>query len=455
VTVQLKKPQNPLRTALPQDEYHRLWQELIPINKHSEIGPRINFSKYKELIDNILSCNLGEMDGHGPENKCTPGTGNNTVFASAAEKEQFLNLSALNSSQAYSLIQFATERYVRSMMQIPSSVPPPTGVHPTVVDYIIREVDAIASAYDSSSTGFLRGRSLVPVELIWSYWHEEGMLVQSMNAIIKRFQNMRNGAADPLANLELDPLRPLSNILWGYIQQLPFRLTVKRRAYEYDHHYGLRIFGKAISDFDPADSRSKFIETFHNLLYKCSIYFKEADDMTINADAFPLLNSLAEVHRQLAEGMHNQYSDLPVTARVEMLIDQYILNRQETWEFLRGRAMVLYDEPWMGPVDCMKNIQGWTKTSISYYHDLATLGENILLTIRFTPWSRINTSAVAGAWATLLRDSIQQYIYSYQAVTGVDLSVDKVNAQRNDISTMPGLLIAQKFQQEQVVRRNR
>ena len=29
------------------------------------------------------------------------------------------------------------------------------------------------------------------MELIWSYWHEEGMLVQSMNAITRRFQNIR------------------------------------------------------------------------------------------------------------------------------------------------------------------------------------------------------------------------------------------------------------------------
>ena len=26
------------------------------------------------------------------------------------------------------------------------------------------------------------------------------------------------GDRDPLANLEIDPLRPLNNLLWGYIQ---------------------------------------------------------------------------------------------------------------------------------------------------------------------------------------------------------------------------------------------
>ena len=57
----------------------------------------------------------------------------------------------------------------------------------------------------------------------------------------RRFQNVRgHGDHDPLANLEIDPLRPLNNLLWGYIQDEQHRLTVVRRAYEYDHQYGLR-----------------------------------------------------------------------------------------------------------------------------------------------------------------------------------------------------------------------
>src|SRR5262245_892242 len=57
------------------------------------------------------------------------------------------------------------------------------------------------------------------IELIWSYWHEEGMLVQTLKAIELRFQNGRGPIdRDPLANLEIDPLRPLNNLLWGYIQ---------------------------------------------------------------------------------------------------------------------------------------------------------------------------------------------------------------------------------------------
>ena len=38
------------------------------------------------------------------------------------------------------------------------------------------------------------------LELIWSYWHEEAMLVQTLNAIALRFQNQRTGTRDPLAS---------------------------------------------------------------------------------------------------------------------------------------------------------------------------------------------------------------------------------------------------------------
>jgi hypothetical protein len=95
--------------------------------------------------------------------------------------------------------------------------------------------------------GILAERLMAPVliELIWSYWHEEAMLVQTMNAISRRFQNVRGpGERDPLAHLELDPLRPLNNLLWGYVQDEQHRLSVLRRAYEYDHHYGISLLGK-------------------------------------------------------------------------------------------------------------------------------------------------------------------------------------------------------------------
>ena len=163
--------------------------------------------------------------------------------------------------------------------------------------------------------------------------------------------------------LEIDPLRPLNNLLWGYIQDEQHRLNVVRRAYEYDHHYGLRLYGKAVPEMRPADSRSKFIEAFHNLLYLCSVFYKQDDDTTIVSDGFPLLNALREVHLILSQGAHNQFGDLPSTARQEMLIQQWLLARPELREYLPTRIMVAYPEAWMDRVDAMKTLQGWTDVS--------------------------------------------------------------------------------------------
>ncbi|HWP01275.1 MAG TPA: hypothetical protein VNL74_11755 [Methylococcus sp.] len=261
------------------------------------------------------------------------------------------------------------------------------------------------------------------LELIWNYWHEEGMLVQSINAISRRFQNVRApGERDPLAHLEIDPLRPLNNIFWGYIEDERNRLSVKRRAYEYQHQYGLGLYGKAVPDIRPADSRSKFLEAFHNLLHLCAVFFKEDNDTTIIADGYPLLNALKEVHLILAQGAHNQFGDLPWTARVEMLIQQWLMARPEIRDFLQSRAMVPYKEAWMPQVDTMKTLQGWSDVTVTHFHDLGEYGELILLSIRYHDWIGINDEDEAKNWARYFRPEIQGYLHAYRAVTGVDLT---------------------------------
>lgn len=280
--------------------------------------------------------------------------------------------------------------------------------------------------------GLLHGPDCFPcmLELIWSYWHEEGMLVQSLNALCLRFQNKRSPyLRDPLAALRLAPLRPLNTLLWGYIQDEVNRLTLARRAYEYDHEYGLRLVGKAVPELQSVDSRSKFLEAFHNLLYVTSRFYKEADDTTVRADAFPVLNALRELHLILAQGAHNQFGDLPWTARVEMLIQKWLLSRQEIREFLGGAPMVPYKESWMAHADAMKALQGWSDVSVSHYRDLGVYGEQILLSVRYGDWidDTVN-QANAYNWALSWRPEIQSYIHSYRAVTGVDLSNEVTDA---------------------------
>jgi hypothetical protein len=275
------------------------------------------------------------------------------------------------------------------------------------------------------------------IELIWSYWMEEGMLIQTINAIARRFQNMRSGAErDPLANLEIDPLRPLNNLLWGYIQDELNRLSVRRRAFEYDHHYGLTIYGKATTGMHGADSRSKFLEAFHNLLHETSVFFKEDFQTTVIADGFPLLNSLREVHLILAQGAGNQFGDLPWTARVEMLLTQYMLARPEIRAFLQGRAMVPYREAWEPQVDAMKTLQGWTDVTVSHFRDLAVYGEQLLLSIRYGDWIADNDEYSAINWARYFRPEIQGYLHAYRAATGIDLA----NSETVD-HTIPGILL--------------
>jgi hypothetical protein len=298
--------------------------------------------------------------------------------------------------------------------------------------------------------GILRRKLTNPclIELIWSYWIEECMLVQTLNAVARRFQNLRGpGDRDPLARFDIDPLRGVNNLLWGYIQDEQHRLTVLRRAYEYNHHYGLTLEGKAVRTLRPSDSRSKFLEAFHNLLYLCTIFFKEDDDTTVVADAFPVLNALKEVHYVLAAGAHNQFGDLPSTARQEMLMQQWLLARPEMREFLGGKLMVPYPEEWMDRVDNVKNMMVWTDVSVIHFRDLAVYGEQVVLSVRYGAWSITNNPAQAANWARYWRPEIQAYIHAYRAVTGVDLTIEPVNA------TLPSVLLLRRLAAQRPVAR--
>ena len=288
------------------------------------------------------------------------------------------------------------------------------------------------------------------LELIWSYWHEEGMLVQALNAISLRFQNRRiTNGPDPLASFDIDPLRPLSNLLWGYVRDEQHRLSIPQRAYEYDHHYGISLDGKAVPALRSADSRSKFLEAFHKLLHLCSMFYKQDDDTTVRADAFPILNGLKEVHLLLGEGAHNQYGDLPWNARLEMMMQQYLLARPEMREFIPIKVMVGYAEPWMGVADSMKRLQGWSDTSVTHFRNLGVFGEQILLSIRFGNWSDVHVPDSAGNWARYWRPEIQGYTHAYRSATGVDLDGDLVSVKlTRDVYAPPSVHLQRRLTEQ-------
>lgn len=294
--------------------------------------------------------------------------------------------------------------------------------------------------------GFIEAKLRNPclLELIWSYWHEEGMQVQGMNAVTRRFQNLRGPVQpDPLANLEVHPLRPLSQLLWGYIQDEQHRLTVARRNAEYDHHYGLRLEGRAVQGFLPADSRSKFLEAFHHLLQLCTVFYKQDDDTTVKADAFGVLNALKEVHLILSQGAHSQFADMPATSRTELLMQQWLYSRPEFREFLPTRAMVAYPEPWMDRVDALKTLFRWTDTSVIHFHNLAVFGEQLLLAIRYGAWSTVFEPTQAFNFARFWRPQIQGYVHAYRAATGVVLSAERIDAGVD--ATLPSVLLQRRL----------
>lgn len=355
--------------------------------------------------------------------------------------EPLQEASRLGRAMPFSEAKSQLENYLKNFINIPHVLP-----------YLVNILEDLFGD-QSSGGGFINGEFLETrvsspsmLELIWSYFLEEGMLVQSMNAICMRFQNRRIGSGkDPLAHMEIAPLYPINNLLWGYIQDEINRLSIKRRAYEYNHHYGLMLYGKAVPDFNPADSRSKFLEAFHNLLFAAATFYKRDDDTTVVADGFPLLNALKEVHLILAEGAHNQFGDLPWTARAEMLMQQYILARPEMRKFLQSREMVPYKEGWMAQVDTMKTIQGWTDVSITHFHNLAEFGEQLLLSVRYGDWINVEDANQASNWARYWRPEIQGYNHAYRACTGVDLITETRDSQQIALlSTQPGLLLRQR-----------
>ncbi len=412
---------------------------------------RLDFTAYKNLIDDILCTNVSPTTGNGVLSRDFDKTGSKV-------RSPFIGI------QEYNVLKFATEAYMLTQFGIDpgeltqylsgfEELPYYRTIIERLDDYR-DQMDGLDADSECKSLWEERLQNPFLIELLWSYWMEQGMLVQTLNLISLRFQNMRGRRdVDAISRFNTDPLRPLSHIIWGYVQDEQHRLSMTRRVYEYDHEYGLVLTGRAIPPLRPVDSRSKFLAAFHNLLNSCTLYYKDVDDMTRRADGFPILNNLKEVHLLLAEGNHNAYGNLTWTARQEMLMQQYILARNEMREFMGGRIMVPYPENWMDRVDTMKDIQGWGSTSISYFYELAIYGEQILLSCRYGNWSDVGlTSNNASNWAIAFRDSIQRYIHAYRVVTGIDLSSDILQSQ-DRLSIQPSYFIQQRSQSSQIERR--
>lgn len=287
--------------------------------------------------------------------------------------------------------------------------------------YIERVVNAAYPWLDRDARGFDHLiRRMFRQPLLIELWHEmcleHGMMMRTMDAVCDRFENdLKPGENDALMGYELTPLWGLSDFFWDWIKHEPTRLSQKRRVQEYEHEYGPTSLGRSIADLRPADVRNTFPAAFTNLLNLCEIFYKEDNQTTVIADAFPVLVALREVHRILAMGAGNAAPQLTFAARVETLMTQLMLAQPELGDFLRRRKMVPYDEAWMGQVDAMKDLQGWGQPSISHYRDLAVYGERIVLSIRLGDWTAGDEDN-ARNWLRHHRNAIKRFNFARNAI---------------------------------------
>ena len=282
------------------------------------------------------------------------------------------------------------------------------------------------------------------VELIWNYWLEEAMLVQTLNLILARFQNRIVPGYASLARFDVSPLVGLQELLYDFVDDDSHRMTLRRRAIQYLYEYGFQLIGRAVPSHDLAvERRSAFLGAFHEVLHQALHFYKEQDDMTVAADPFPLYQALREAHLVLSYGSHNQYGQMARRARAEFLVMQYLLARPQMREFLGGRPMTPYTEPWQDRLDTMKSLQpGWPQTSVMHFHDLATMGEILVLSIRLGSWADDGVGAdEARDWAVGFRQPIQRYVAAYRAATGVDLF-------RTPDATMPSVLLQRRADEQ-------
>jgi hypothetical protein len=287
--------------------------------------------------------------------------------------------------------------------------------------YIERVVNAAYPWLDRDGRGFDHLiRRMFRQPLLIELWHEmcleHGMLMRTMDAVCDRFQNnLKPGENDTLAGYELTPLWSLSDFFWDWINHESTRLNPQRRIQEYQHQYGPTSLGQSIGRLQPADVRTSFPTAFTNLLNLCEVFYKEDNQTTVIADAFPVLVSLREVHRILAMGAGNAAPQLTFAARTETLMTQLMLAQPEIADFLRVRKMVPYDEAWMGQVDAVKDLQGWGPPSISSYRDLAVYGERVLLSIRLGDWT-VGTEDNARNWLRHHRSAIKRFNFARNAI---------------------------------------
>ena len=144
--------------------------------------------------------------------------------------------------------------------------------------------------------------NLPAVELIWNYWLEEGMLVQTLER--DRGPVPEPPPAGARSRSPASTSRRCSRCATGCGVTSRTRCTgstVRRRAAEYEYEYGLSLVGRAVPRPDNVvERRSGFVETFHQVLFLAHRYFKELDDLDHAGRRFPAVPGTPRLpHRAL------------------------------------------------------------------------------------------------------------------------------------------------------------
>ena len=245
------------------------------------------------------------------------------------------------------------------------------------------------------------------------------MLVQTLNAIARRFQNRRTGRTGATRWPSSRSIRCArsSNLLWGYVQDEPpahrapprlrVRPPVRPDAATAGRSRELRSRPTAARS---SSRRSTTCSTWPRVLQGGRRHHGHRRRL-------PAAERAAGDHLLLAEGAHNQFGDLPSDGAGRDADQQWLLARPEMRDFLaagHGPVQGALDGPGRHDEDAA-GLDGHQR------HALPRPGRFRRADPAVHPLRRLDrrsTTRTAANWARYWRPEIQSYMHAYRAATG-------------------------------------
>lgn len=269
------------------------------------------------------------------------------------------------------------------------------------------------------------GTNLPLIEPIWSFWLDVARLAEMTTAFgARQITGPARSSARRIPKLNL-PSEVMA-LLKAWLNDHGDGQRASAREANYLAHYGLRV-PSGRGGVKP----SPLLEAFHDVLVEA---FDDETGLTrATPDATHLVLQLRRVHLALSRSASRIVDGLPSTevfarlgeslalGRADLLTAQWLLARPEIVAGLRGHILVPYPEPWMPPLDRLRQLTRTIDSLSIFYYDLASTAEALLLSIRFGDWTQATPEAGTN-WATFWHSEIARYLVAYGEVTGVDLT---------------------------------